>query len=144
MAINRWDPFRDIVELQEEINRVLGSSFPRRGKETTVGSWLPPVDVKEEEEEFVLFVDLPGIDEKEVDITVVGDQLTIKGERKAPEEGEKFLRQERIFGPFNRSFLLRVPVEVDKVSATYKNGVLEIHLPKSSAARPRKVNVQVE
>lgn len=64
MAINRWDPFRDLVELQEEINRVLGSSFPRRGKETTVGSWLPPVDVKEEEEEFVLFVDLPGIDEK--------------------------------------------------------------------------------
>ena len=144
MAINRWDPFRDLVELQEEINRVLGSSFPRRGKETTVGSWLPPVDVKEEEEEFVLFVDLPGIDEKEVDITVVGDKLTIKGERKAQEEGEKFLRQERIFGPFNRSFLLRVPVEVDKVSATYKNGVLEIHLPKSSAARPRKVNVQVE
>jgi len=143
MAINRWDPFRDIAELQEEINRVLGSSFPRRGEATT-GSWLPLVDVKEEEEEFVLFVDLPGIDEKEVEITVVGDQLTIKGERKAPESGEKFLRQERVFGPFNRSFLLRVPVEVDKVSATYKNGVLEIHLPKSSAAKPRKINVQVE
>ena len=59
MAINRWDPFRDLVELQEEINRVLGVLF-LVGKETTVGSWLPPVDVKEEEEEFVLFVDLPG------------------------------------------------------------------------------------
>ncbi|HXL02001.1 MAG TPA: Hsp20/alpha crystallin family protein [Candidatus Atribacteria bacterium] len=144
MAINRWDPFRDLAELQGEIDRVLGSTFSRRGKETTVGSWLPPVDVKEEEEEFVLFVDLPGVDEKAVEITVVGDQLTIKGERKAPEEGENFLRQERVFGPFHRSFLLRMPVEVDKVSATYKNGVLEIHLPKSSAAKPRKVSVQVE
>lgn len=143
MAINRWDPFRDIAELQEEIDRVLGSAFPRRGEAAT-GNWLPPVDVKEEEEEFVLFVDLPGINEKEVEITVVGDQLTIKGERKALEDREKFLRRERAFGPFNRSFLLRVPVEVDKVSATYKNGVLEIHLPKSSATKPRKINVQVE
>lgn len=143
MAINRWDPFRDIAELQEEIDRVLGSTFPRRG-EVPTGNWLPPVDVKEEEEEFVLFVDLPGINEKEVEITVVGDQLTIKGERKAPEDREKFLRRERVFGPFSRSFLLRVPVEVDKVSATYKNGVLEIHLPKSSATKPRKINVQVE
>ncbi len=144
MAISRWDPFRELAELQEEIDRVLGSTFPRRGKETGTGSWLPPVDVKEEEDEFVLFIDLPGVDEKEVEITVVGDQLTIKGERKAPQEGERFLRQERVFGPFSRSFLLRVPVEVDKVAATYKNGVLEVHLPKSAAAKPRKVNIQVE
>ncbi|MDK2897735.1 MAG: hypothetical protein PWP04_1855 [Candidatus Atribacteria bacterium] len=143
MAISRWDPFRELTALQKEVDRLFEDSVLRRGRQEEF-NWLPPVDVKEEEGEIVLFVDLPGVEEKEIDITVSGDQLTIKGERKFPGDESKFIRRERAFGPFSRSFALSVPVEVDQVKASYKNGVLEVHLPKSGIARPKKVEVKTE
>ncbi len=140
MVIPRFDLWRDVTELQERINRLLGETFPSYERKREV--WVPPVDVVENDREVVLLFDLPGVDQKDIDISISGEQVTIRGERKPREEGIHFLRQERVFGPFSRSFTLRVPINIDGVTATYRNGVLEIHLPKVEEQKARKVVIQ--
>jgi HSP20 family protein len=140
MVIPRFDLWRDIADLQERVARLLEESFPTYERKREV--WVPPADVVENEKEIVVFFDLPGVDQKDVEISVSGDQITVKGERK-PLDGEtRFLRQERVYGPFSRTFALRVPVDVDRVTATYRNGVLEIHLPKVEEQRARRIVIQ--
>lgn len=140
MVIPRFDLWRDVTELQERINRLLEETFPSYERKREV--WVPPVDVVENDREVVLLFDLPGVDQKDIDISISGEQVTIRGERKPREEGIHFLRQERVFGPFSRSFTLRVPINIDGVTATYRSGVLEIHLPKVEEQKARKVVIQ--
>lgn len=140
MVIPRFDLWRDIADLQERITRLVEEAFPARERQREV--WVPPVDVVEGEKEIILLFDLPGVDQKDIDISVSGDQITVKGERK-PLDGEaRFLRQERVFGPFSRTFALRVPVDIDRVTAVYRNGVLEVRLPKAEEGKARKILIQ--
>lgn len=142
MAIPRWNPWRELAELQEGLIRTLEDKFPfaEGGRET--GEWLPRVDVLEKDKEIVLYFDLPGVDQKEVEITISEDRLTVSGERKPGEAQGDFLRRERTFGPFRRTFSLRMPIDVERVMAVYKNGVLEIHLPKFEEGKARKILIQ--
>ncbi|MBC7216761.1 MAG: Hsp20/alpha crystallin family protein [Candidatus Caldatribacterium sp.] len=140
MLTPRFDLWRDIADLQERVARLIEEVFPSRERQREV--WIPPVDVVEGEKEIVLLFDLPGVDQKDIDISVSGDQITVKGERKPLDSEARFLRQERVFGPFSRTFALRVPVDIDRVTATYRNGVLEIRLPRIEEGKARKVVIQ--
>ncbi|MCX7667649.1 MAG: Hsp20/alpha crystallin family protein [Atribacterota bacterium] len=142
MVVPRWNPWKELAEFQEGIIRTLEDNFPFVEERKGLGEWLPRVDVVETEKEIVLYFDLPGVDQKEVEITISEDRLTVSGERKAGETQGSFLRKERIFGPFRRSFSLRMPVDVERVVAPYKNGVLEIHLPKFEEGKVRKILIQ--
>lgn len=149
MSIVRYDPFRDLDRLQSEMNRlfegVLAPTSERGTGQITQATrlWSPAVDVAETQSEIVLRAELPGLKPEEVDIELTGDTLTLRGERKFENEDRKdnFVRVERSYGRFQRSFTLAVPVNADAVKASYKDGVLEIHLPKSEANKPRKVQV---
>ncbi len=142
MAYQRWNPWRDLAELQEGIIRTLEENLPFTEGKREEGEWTPRVDVVEKEKEVVFYFDLPGMDQKEIDITVSEDRLVISGERKSSDAQGSFLRKERIFGPFKRSFVVRIPIDVERVVATYKNGVLEVHLPKFEEVKTKKVLVQ--
>lgn len=147
MSLIRWDPFADMAQLREQVNRLFEQSLTRTGNEPmSVRTWAPMVDIHETESAVVLDVEMPGIKPEEIDIQIVGDTLTIKGERKmAKEEKAKhYVRVERAYGMFQRSFTLGVPIEQGSVRANYKDGVLEISLPKAEAIKPKQVKVEVQ
>ncbi|MBC7806270.1 MAG: Hsp20/alpha crystallin family protein [Akkermansiaceae bacterium] len=149
MSIVRYDPFRDLDRLQSEMNRlfegVIAPTNERGTGQMTQATrlWSPAVDVAETQTEIVLRAELPGLKPEDVDIELTGDTLTLRGERKFENEDRRdsFVRVERSYGRFQRSFTLAVPVNADAVIASYKDGLLEIHLPKSQANKPRKVQV---
>jgi HSP20 family protein len=150
MGIVRFDPFRELDRLQSEVNRLFEgyNAPPERATGTgalTQGSrlWSPAVDVAEDRNEIVLRAEIPGMKQDEIDIELTGDTLTLRGERKFENEErtENFVRVERSYGRFQRSFTLGVPIQHDKVTASYQDGILEIHLPKSEETKPRKVTV---
>jgi HSP20 family protein len=144
MAIERWDPFREAVSLSDAMNALLRESFIRPSSapgQQTPG--LLPLDISENENEFVVKASLPGVKPEDVQITVHGDTLTIRGECKAEEEkkGEHWHLRERRFGSFQRSVTLPVPVSSDKADARYEHGVLTLTLPKAEEARPRQIKI---
>jgi HSP20 family protein len=150
MSIVRYDPFRELDRLQSEMNRLFEGVLTPSGERASANAlttqtrlWSPAVDVAETQTELVLRAEIPGIKPEDVDIELTGDTLTLRGERKFENEERKdnFVRVERSYGRFQRSFTLAVPVNADAVKATYKDGVLEVHLPKSEANKPRKVQV---
>ncbi|HVK03429.1 MAG TPA: Hsp20/alpha crystallin family protein [Armatimonadaceae bacterium] len=147
MGIVRFDPFREIDRLQNEVNRLFDGYMTtpaERGPNAAAARlWSPAVDVAENENEIVLRAELPGMKQEDIDIELTGETLSIRGERKfeTEERKENYVRVERSYGKFQRSFTLGVPVQHDKVNATYQDGILEIHLPKSEETRPRKVQV---
>lgn len=108
--------------------------------------WSPAVDVYEDHDAIVIKADLPGMKQEEIDIEMTGDILTIRGERKFEDEArrEKYVRVERQYGPFQRSFTIGIPIETNKVKATYRNGILELTIPKAEVTKPKKVQVSVE
>jgi len=108
--------------------------------------WSPPVDVYEDQDSVVIKIDLPGMSQEDIDIEMNNDTLTIKGERKFDDEGQrdKYVRVERQYGMFQRTFTIGIPIESDKVKATYRNGILELVLPKSEGVKPKKVKVVTE
>jgi HSP20 family protein len=146
IIVYRFDSFRDLTLLQDRINRLFDDSMVRQERQPSPNeAWVPMVDITEDENEIVLWVDLPGVSQKEVDIIINGDQLTLKGEKKFDQTNQrKYLRRERLVGPFSRTFQLNLPVETEEISAAYRNGVLEIHLPKPAESTPRKVSIQTE
>lgn len=146
IIVYRFDSFRDLTLLQDRINRLFDDSMVRQERQPSPNeAWVPMVDITEDENEIVLWVDLPGVSQKEVDIIINGDQLTLKGEKKLDQTNQrKYLRRERLVGPFSRTFQLNLPVETEEISAAYRNGVLEIHLPKPAESKPRKVSIQTE
>ncbi|MBW3622430.1 MAG: Hsp20/alpha crystallin family protein [Armatimonadetes bacterium] len=150
MDVLRWGPFDDIRAIQDEVNRLFeqraGSSPPAARRENvSTRVWTPAVDVIEDQEEIVLRVDLPGVNQDEIKIELTGENLTISGSRPLPGEDErsKYVRVERQYGPFQRSFTIGVPLHQDKVTADYTDGVLEVHLPKSEETKPKRVEVKV-
>jgi HSP20 family protein len=145
-SLIRWDPFRNVNALQEQFNRLFESSYPSRGTESTaLTTWAPAVDIYETENELVMKADLPDINEKDLDVRVENNMLTIRGERKFEQsvKEDNYLRIERSYGSFSRSFSLPNTVSTDAVRAEYKNGVLTVSLPKRAEAKPKQVKVNV-
>jgi HSP20 family protein len=143
MPIVRWDPFNDMVQLRDEIGRWFEGVTERERGVKKSAIWAPDVDIKETDKEVVLKADLPGMKMEDIDVSADEDQLVIKGERKEEkEEKEKgYIRVERSYGSFYRSFNIGVPVKSDQIKATYKDGVLEINLPKAEARKPKKIAI---
>ena len=144
MTLVRWDPFREMAALSERLNRVL-SDHPSLGRNgETYGTWTPPVDIFERDEQLILRAELPGLSRADIDVRVENGVLTLHGERRREagfdEDGAH--RLERVFGSFTRSFTLPTTVDAARIAATYKDGVLEVVLPKSEASKPKKVQIQ--
>ncbi len=134
MAIIRWDPFRDLVSIRDKMNRLFEEAVTQRGeeKELVASSWAPAVDIYEDESQLVLTADVPGLNEKDVEIKIEDNVLSIQGERKLEKETkeENYHRIERAYGAFYRSFTLPSYVDQDKIKAEHENGVLKITMPK--------------
>jgi HSP20 family protein len=148
MAIVRWsDPFREFAHLQNRINRAFGEAYGRADDGlATSAAWVPPVDVYQNgDHEVVLVAELPSLKREDIDITIDGGTLTIKGEKRAGSDvkEEQFHRIERRYGSFNRSFSLPQTVDAGKVAAEYKDGVLTVRLPMREEAKPRQIKVDV-
>jgi HSP20 family protein len=145
LTITRRDPFRAVSTLQEQMNRLFEDTFFRGGDEAALTAWAPSVDIYETEHELVLRADLPGLEEKDIDLRLENNMLTIRGERQFDKsvKEENFLRVERTFGAFSRSFALPNTVNPDAVKAEYKSGVLTVTLPKREESKPRQVKISV-
>ena len=144
--ITRWDPFRELATLQDRMNRLFQETAGTGETSlTTTGAFIPPVDVYEDEHGLRLKLEVPGIDEKDLDVRIENNVLTIRGERKfeKEEKEENFHRIERRYGSFARSFTLPNTVDAEKVSAEYKNGVLELTLAKKAEAKPKQIKVNI-
>ena len=146
-VISRFEPFREFATLQDRMNRLFRSSLNEEGRDEslTTSSFAPAVDVYEDEHQVTLKIDVPGIDEKDIDVQVENHTLTVHGERKIEKEEkeENYRRVERHYGTFTRTFTLPQTVDAESVSATYDKGVLNIALPKKAEAKPKQIKVNV-
>ncbi len=144
MAVVRWEPFRELAALQNEMGRWLGpltgGGGPGNGQSST---WIPAVDVWETEGELVLSFDLPGLDEAKIAVEVEDSILTVSGQREKTNEysGEQYYRFERRYGTFQRSVTLPAGVDETKIAASYRDGVLEVRVPKPEAAKPKRIQI---
>jgi HSP20 family protein len=147
MSLVRWFPRRNglqSVGLNTELDRLFEDFFSPGPSRSEWSSLSPAVDVEETTDEYVFRADLPGMTSKDVKVTVHGDTLMLRGERKREEKTSEGLhRVERAYGSFERSFTLGLPVRADQVKASYKDGVLEVHVPKADEAKPRDIEVQI-
>jgi len=149
MAIVKWDPFRDVVALQDRINRIFNDSFGRSrdlDDEVSLYDWRPPVDIYETNDGIVLKVELPGVNKDDVSVEVKENVLTLKGERLLDPEikDEHYYRKERSFGKFNRSFSLQEPIKPDLIKAGFKDGVLTVEVPRPEEERPKQITVNID
>jgi HSP20 family protein len=148
MALIKWSsPYRDFLNLQDEMNRLFDSFS--RGTElqsVTEGSWAPAVDIHESKESIVIDAEVPGVDQNDIKVSITDNILTIQGEKKQQKtvEEENFHRVERFYGAFSRSFNLPAGVKADQIKASFKDGVLKIILPKSEEAKTKVINVEVK
>ena len=145
-TISRLDPFRGINSLQDQVNRLFDETFSRgRSAESEMGTWAPAVDIYETEQELVLKADLPEVIQQEIDIRIENNMLTIRGERKFHNEvsQDNYLRIERAYGPFTRSFSLPNTINTEAIKADYHNGVLSIRMPKREESRPKQIRIGV-
>ena len=146
-VITRWDPFREFSTLQDRMNRLFRESSGAEGREEFLNntSFAPPVDVYEDEHNVTLKIEVPGIDEKDIDVRIENNVLTVHGERKfeKEEKEENFRRVERQYGSFTRSFTLPNTVDSENISADYDKGVLKIRLGKKAEAKPKQIKVNV-
>jgi HSP20 family protein len=147
--IVRWDPFKEMATLQERMNRMFEDVWGRgrRPDEDYIsGSWMPPVDVRETKDTLEISVELPGIDPKNVDVSVESGVLTLKGARQFEKatEGETYHRVERAYGAFERSFTLPTNIDAERIQASYRHGVLHLTVPKREEAKPKAINIKVD
>jgi HSP20 family protein len=145
-TMNRLEqPFRGATTLQEQINRVFGDLVGRTSEESNLTPWAPAVDIYETEHELVVKADLPDVNPQELDIRVENNILTIRGERRFENKvsEENYLRVERAYGAFSRSFSLANSVKSDAIRADYQNGVLTLSIPKREEAKPKQIKVNV-
>jgi HSP20 family protein len=142
--LERWDPFRDLMSIQNEMNRLFGRTFGDGSELGFGGTWVPAIDVHESVDKIEVSVDLPGIDPKDVDVTVEDSTLTITGERRfAHEEQEgSFQRIERRYGAFSRTVTLPSTADTERIDAEFDRGVLTIKVPKREEAKPKKITVK--
>lgn len=148
MALIRWDPFREISTLQERMNRLF-SEVARRSpvaeEEIIQGAWIPPVDIFETGDSIVIKAELPGISKEDITLEVKENTLSIKGEKKFEKDvkEESYHRVERSYGAFQRAFSLPGTVQQDKVKAKFRDGILEVTIPKAEEAKPKQIKVDV-
>lgn len=148
MTITRYDPFRDLRNLQEEVNRLFTGSAGRTFDDEGIarGSWSPSVDIYENKEQIVLEAELPGMSREDFDLTVENNVITLRGERRfeKKEDTDNYHRVERAYGSFTRSFTLPNTVSGEGASADYRNGVLRVTLPKREETKARRIEVKGE
>ena len=147
--LTRWTPMKDIEELEKRLSSILGRVTPAAAGEKkeslAVTDWSPLVDISEDEKEYIVKAEIPEMNKEDIKLNVHDDVLTISGERKyeKEEKGKKYHRIERAYGSFLRSFTLPEDADGSKVSAEYKDGVLNVHLPKSEKAKPKAIEVKI-
>ncbi len=148
MSLIKYDPFRELRSLQDEMNRLFMTSVPRgfSEEEMASGGWAPSVDIYESETEIVLEAELPGMARDEFEVSIENNVITLKGERKfeRKDDGDNYHRVERAYGAFTRSFSLPRSVVANETTADFKNGVLRVSLPKKEEAKARKIEVKGE
>ena len=142
MNLMRWDPYREVSTLQDRLNRAFGGRTERED-ELSLAAWAPPVDIAEEKDRILITAELPGFKENEIEIQTENGMLTLRGERRFEKEseGKNFHRVERSYGQFLRSFSLPNNVDRDKIKATFRDGLLEIDLPKREDAKPKSIKI---
>ncbi len=144
---DEWDPFKDLFELQKEINRLFETSFSRLPQRFAPEErFAPAIDLYEDENEYVVEAELPGLKQDEIKVSVEDDILTISGEKKREKEvkEENLYRSERFYGKFERQIVLPQNTDKENIKASYKNGVLKVVIPKKEEAKPKKVDIKVE
>jgi len=145
--VGSWSPFRHLSSLRDEIDRLFESPLSEltRTSQQFLSGWIPPMDVHEDNENLYVKLELPGMKKEEIEISIHDGVFTVTGERKEDERYGKaeIYRAERFSGRFQRSFMLPTMVEVEKVKASYRDGILTVTLPKAEAAKPRHINVDV-
>src|SRR5260370_36664253 len=144
-TLTRWERFRGATTLQDQVNRLFNDVLERTGDESSLTAWAPSVDIYETEHELVVKADLPDVDPKDLDIRVENNILSIRGERKFEKKvsEDKYLRVERAYGSFSRSFSLANTVNSEAIKADYQNGVLTLTIPKREEAKPKQIKVSV-
>jgi HSP20 family protein len=145
MAVTRWDPFRELLTLQERLDKMYREVERTRKEEDFVSSeWTPPVDIFESGETFVLKLDIPEVNKDSIDIKINDNELTIKGERKLEPgvEQDCYHRMERGYGTFVRSFSLTKTIDSSKIKAVVKDGILRIELPKKEEVKPKQIKIE--
>jgi len=148
MTLTKWDPFKDLLTLQDRMNRLFDESVRnvKTGDEALSSAiWSPAVDIYETEDEVVVKAELPEVNQKDIDIQIESNTLTLRGERKFNKETKKenFHRIERSYGTFSRSFTLPGTIDQEKISADYKDGILKISMPKREETKPKQIKVAV-
>lgn len=148
MKLVRWSPARDLLNIQDEMNRVMDRFFSPElfeGSDFSTSRWLPNMDVQEDRDRFTISMELPGLSKDDVSLTVREGMLTIEGERKQEDEkeGVNYHRVERRYGKFLRSFQLPVRVQEDKIEAVFKEGVLTVQIPKAEEVKPKQIAVKI-
>jgi HSP20 family protein len=142
-TMDRWEPFR-VSDIQSEVNRLFDNFFGRPAS-ATERTWTPPVEMYATKDDLVLTVEMPGVSEKDVTVSITGDLLTLKGERRFENQVKEqdLLHVERTYGKFERLIQLPMPVQADRVKATYRDGVLEIKLPKAEELKPKEIKIDI-
>ncbi len=145
MQLVRWDPLRELVAMSNRLNSTFNDPYTPRA-EDSFGAWAPPVEIFEKQDHLVIRAEIPGVQAKDMDVRIENGVLTLQGERKQETEirEETAYRMERVYGTFTRSFSLPTTVDASKVTATCKDGVLEVTVPKAESAKPKKVEIKVE
>ncbi len=146
MELIRWNPMRDMFNLRHQMNHLFDDVFRpivRDNRQSLMWNWHPTVDIYDNDENFVITAELPGIDKKDITIDVKDGVLTLKGIRSSDNEvkEEKYYRRERTFGKFERTFRLPLDIDPEEISANYKDGVLKIDIPKPEEQRPKQISV---
>src|SRR5579864_1352116 len=146
-VLTRWEPFREFATLQDRMNRLFRESYNDAGQDEslTTSRFAPAVDVYEDEHQVTLKIEVPGIDEKDIDVRIENNTLTVQGERKIEkdEKEENFRRTERHYGSFTRTFTLPSSVDLAQVRADYDKGVLKISFAKKAESKPKQIKVNV-
>ena len=148
MSVSRWDPFQDLLAIQDEMNqlfgRAVGQGSGRSQSQAGERMWAPALDISERKDAYVVTVEVPGIKADDLDITLEDGLLTIKGERRFTQESsdQQFHRVERRYGGFRRSITLPSQVQAEQIEASFEDGVLEVIVPKAEEAKPKKITVR--
>jgi len=147
MAVVKWDPFRDLISIQDRMNRLFEQTLSRsRGEEgVSATTWTPAVDIYETVDTIVMKAELPGVAREDIQIQINDNTLTLKGERRFAKDvhEESYLRIERAYGSFHRSFTLPATVRQENIRAVFKDGVLELSLPKAEESKPKRISIDV-
>lgn len=141
--MTQWDPFREAVSLREAMDRLFEDSFTPARRQTNGSEHVSrlPLDAYVTADEIIVLANMPGVKPEDVEITIEGDTLTIRGERPRPLENVNYVMQERPFGKFQRTLNINIPVDANRAEAKYDNGLLTLVIPKSEAAKPRVIRV---